>query len=131
MAWLRTSIIFISERTPSNLAIFVAAIFLANSVGTFTAVYGGDHQPRIKAALLISSAASLLAAALWTLFASKVDRIERTVASADIEATRRDAERERQWGYVWVRVSVYLGSAVLFSIVALVVLVVWHRPPGG
>ena len=131
MAWLRRAIIFISERTPSNLAIFVAAIFLANCVGTFTAVYGVDPEPKIKPALLISSAASLLAAALWTLFASKVDRIERTAASADVEATRRDAERERLWGYVWVRVSVYLSSAMLFSIFALVVLVVWHRPHGG
>lgn len=131
MAWLRRAVIFISERTPTTLAVFVAAIFLANGVGSFTAVYGVDKPPAIKPALLISSAASLLAAALWTLFASKVDRIERIASSAHIEPAQREAERERQWGYVWGRVSVYLGCAVLFSIVALVVLVIWHRPPDG
>jgi hypothetical protein len=131
MAWLRRAIIFISERTPSNLAVFVAAIFLANGVGTFTAVYGTDNPPAIKPALLISCAASLLAAALWTLFASKVDRIERTAAAADVEPGQRDAAAERLWGYVWVRVSLYLGCAILSSVVALVILVVWHRPPAG
>lgn len=127
MAGLRRAIIFISERTPGNLGVFVAAIFLANGVGTFTAVYGADAFPRRAPALLISCVASFLAAALWTFFASKVDRVERTVASADVEADQREAFRERLWGDIWVRVSGYLGSAVLFSIIALAILLVWPQ----
>jgi hypothetical protein len=122
MGWLRRAIIFISERTPGNLGVFVAAIFLANSVSLFTAVYGVDKAPRTRPALLISCVTSLVAAALWTMFASKVDRIERTITSAGADADQREALRERLWDDVWGQVSAYLGSAVLFSIAALVVL---------
>lgn len=129
MGWLRRSIIFISERTPSNLGVFVAAIFLANGVGTFTAVYTADKPPAIRPALLISCLTSFAAAALWTLFASKVDRIDRTITSAEATPSQREALREGLWGDVWVQVSAYLGSAVLLSISALVVLLAWPRPP--
>ncbi len=128
MSWLRRAIIFVSERTPGNIGVFIAALFLANCVGTFTAVYSADKAPAIKPALLISSGASLVAAALWTLFASKVDRIDRTLTSADVDSSQREALRERLWGDVWVQISAYLGSAVLFSIAAMVVLLIWHRP---
>jgi hypothetical protein len=114
----------ICERIPNNLAIFVAAVLLSNAVNLFSMVYGADSLPLRSRALLISSGASFCAAALWTALATKMEQIEKTVASSAQDAARREQIREELWVDVWRRVGAYLCLAVLSSAVAIAALVV-------
>src|SRR5437879_6224372 len=93
-------------RIPINLYVFVAAIFLSNGVNLFNMVYGGDQRPSRSSAILLSCAASVGAAAFWTVLASKVDLIEKTVASASRDSKQRESVREELWNDVWSRVGV-------------------------
>ncbi len=120
----RSIVIAIGERIPNNLSVFVGAIFLANSVNTFTSVFGGSSIPHRAPVLMASCLASLLAAALWTTFASKLEQIEKTAISAAQDLARQDVVRAELWNELWLRLSVYLTSAALASVFALVILMV-------
>jgi uncharacterized membrane protein len=109
-------------RIPTNLYVFVAAVFLANGVNLFNVVYGASHRPARSSTLLLSCAASLLAAVLWTVLASKINLIDKTAASASHDPLQRDSIREKLWNDVWRRVAGYLGTASLLSILTLTVL---------
>jgi hypothetical protein len=111
-------------RIPINLYVFVAATFLSNGVNLFNMVYGGDQRPSRSFTILLSCAASVGAAAFWTILASKVDLIEKTVASASRDSKQRESVREELWNDVWPRVGAYLVTALVLSSVALAVLVV-------
>ena len=65
-----------------------------------------------------------LLSALWTVFASRIELIEKTVVSAGQEIEREDASREIIWNEQATRVMAYPCLAVLSSVFALVVLVI-------
>jgi hypothetical protein len=114
----------VADRIPPNLAVFIAAIFLSNSVNLFTTIYGSVDLPPRYPALLFSSIASLFAAGLWTALAAKTDLIEKTVTSGSQDSTERESIREAVWNDVWVMIAAYLGVAVTLSLSALLVLVI-------
>jgi hypothetical protein len=119
-----TMVRWVTDRIPANLAVFIAAIFLSNSVNLFTTIYGSADIPPRYAALLFSCIASLLAAALWTALAAKTDLIEKTVASASPDFNKRESIRESIWNDLWIRMSIYLSAAVISSLSALFALVI-------
>lgn len=127
MATIKRYLIAVGQRVPNNLSIFVSAIFLSLGVTSFISVYGASTWPERSAALLTSCGASMVAAAMWTIFASKVEQIERAALSAAQEMAARDAVRMKLWDVVWLRISVYLGSAIVFSVLALAVLLIPYR----
>jgi hypothetical protein len=115
---------WVADRIPPNLSVFIAAIFLSNSVNLFTTIYGNENLPPRYSTLLFSSIASLLAAGLWTALAAKTDLIEKTVASGSQDSSKQKSIREAIWNDVWVRMAAYLGAAVILSFAALLVLVI-------
>jgi hypothetical protein len=121
---VRHAIRWIGIRMPGNLSVFVAAIFLSNSVNVFTTIYATPGKPVKSVGLICSCASSLLAAGLWTGFASKKDLIEKAVASGASSPGERERLRGQMWEDIWLRVLGYFGGAVALSILALVVLVV-------
>lgn len=120
---MRTTVRWLVDRIPANLAVFIAAIFLANSVNLFTTIYGSTDFPVRYTTLLFSCIASLLAAGLWTALAAKTELIEKTVASGSPDSSKREAIRETLWDDVWKRMAAYLSAAVILSFSALLALV--------
>lgn len=121
---MRTIVRWLVDGIPANLAVFIAAIFLSNSVNLFTTIYGSTDLPARYAALLFSCIASLLAAGLWTALAAKTDLIEKTIASGSPDSSKRESIRETLWDDVWKRMAAYLGAAVILSFSALLALVI-------
>lgn len=124
MRIMRTTVRWVVDRIPANLAVFIAAVFLSNSVNLFTTIYGSTDLPARYTTLLFSCIASLLAAGLWTALAAKTDLIEKTVASGSQDSSKREFIRDTLWNDVWVRMAVYLGAAVILSFSALLALVI-------
>jgi hypothetical protein len=122
--FMRRGIRWIGVRIPGNLSIFVAAIFLSNSVNEFTTIYAIPGKPVRSFGLTFSCISSLLAAGLWTALAAKKDLIEKAVASGASSPKEREQLRDQMWEDVWLRILVYLGGAIILSILALVALVV-------
>lgn len=122
--FIRRSIRWIGVRIPGNLSIFVAAIFLSNSVNVFTTIYAVPGKPVHSLGLTFSCVASLLAAGLWTALAAKKDLIEKAAASGASSPKERERMRDQMWEDVWLRILCYLGGAIILSILALVALVV-------
>lgn len=116
--------VIVGQRVPPNLSIFVAAVFLSNSVNIFTNIYSGTSLPPRFVPLLISCVTSLISAALWTMFASKAELIEKTAGLAAQDLVQRDSVRATLWNDVWIQVAIYLGFALGTSMLALVALVV-------
>lgn len=108
---------------PSNLAIFVAAVFLSYGVNAFSTIYTVPGHPAHSPALWISFASSVIAAIMWTALAAKKEVIDKATLSGGGDLDAREATRMRMWREVWVRTLVYLGGAAVFSILTLVVLV--------
>jgi hypothetical protein len=115
---------WIGVRIPGNLSVFVAAIFLSNSVNVFTTIYAVPGRPVRSFGLACSCVSSLIAAGLWTVLAAKKDIIEKAVASGASNARERERLRDQMWEDIWLRILAYLGGAVAFSALALVILVV-------
>lgn len=109
---------------PVNLAVFVAAILISNSVNIFTNVYGSDDAPSRRGPLLTSCGASLLAAALWTGVASKAEQVERAVVSGGLTSDARTRIRRLLWADAWMVFGGYLFSAVALTALSLVILLV-------
>jgi hypothetical protein len=120
---MKQLVYWVGNRMPPNLSVFIAAIFLSNSVNVFTNIYGSGSVPSRYRELLASSLGSLVAAGLWTAIAGKSELIERAAMSSSPEVRKREEERKRLWGDVWARYFLYLIGAVLFSIFSLVILV--------
>lgn len=120
----RAIIRWTADRIPANLAVFISAIFLTNSVNLFTTIYGSTDPPERHVSLLLSCIASLLAAGLWTALAAKTDLIEKTVASGSQDSREQESIRESLWNDVWIRMAAYLVGAVILSLSALLALVI-------
>jgi len=114
----------LGPQIPSNLCVFIAAIFLSNAVNLFNMVYGGDSKPLRSDLILISSAVSVLSAAMWTALAAKLDLIEKTAMSATQVYSERERIIQALWSDVALRFGAYLILAIGSSFVALVVLIV-------
>jgi hypothetical protein len=121
---LRRSIGQIGVRVPGNLVIFIAAIFLSNSVNVFTTIYAQPGRPVSAPGLWWSCISSLVAAGLWTALAAKKDSIDKAVQSASAEPSQREVIRVQMWEDVWLRTGGYLLGAVGLSILAMVALVI-------
>jgi len=119
----RRAVVRIGIRIPGNLAVFVAAIFLSNSVNVFTTIYARPGKPVQSAGLWWSCISSLVAAGLWTALAAKKDSIDKAAQSGAVDAAQRERVRARMWNDIWVRVSLYVGGAVGFSVLAMMALV--------
>jgi hypothetical protein len=115
---------WLGARMPQNLSIFVAAIFLSNCVNVFTTIYAVPGKPVRSFQLICSCISSLVAAGLWTALAAKKEVIEKAVASGASSPDERDRLRNQMWEDIWLRVLAYLGGAVAFSLLALVILVI-------
>jgi hypothetical protein len=109
---------------PSNLAVFVAAVFLSFGVNAFTTIYAVPGHPVHSFGLWGSFASSVIAAGLWTALAAKKDSIDKATLSRGGDLDKREAARMQMWRDVWLRTLIYLGGAAAFSIAALVALVV-------
>lgn len=119
----RRAIVRIGIRIPGNLAVFVAAIFLSNSVNVFTTIYAQPGKPVLSPGLWWSCISSLVAAGLWTALAAKKDSIDKAAQSGATDPAQREKVRARMWNDVWARAAFYLGGAVGFSILAMMALV--------
>lgn len=120
---LKQSIGQIGVRIPGNLVVFIAAIFLSNSVNVFTTIYAQPGKPVQSAGLWWSCISSLIAAGLWTALAAKKDTIDKAVQSGADDPTRREVMRTQMWQDVWLLATVYLGGAIALSIAAMVALI--------
>ena len=112
-----------SAAIPNNLVVFIAAIFLAFGVNTFTTIYAVPGHPARSFGLWGSFASSLVAAGLWTALAAKKDVIDKAILSGGGDLDAREAARMRMWGEVWLRALIYLGGGIVFSVAAMLVLV--------
>lgn len=121
---MRTAVRWVLDRIPTNLAIFISAIYLSNGVSLFTKIYGNTALPPRYTPLLFSCISSLLAAGLWTALAAKTDRIEKAVAYGSRDPRERQSIRENLWNDVWIRMASYLGGAIVLSLSALLALVI-------
>jgi hypothetical protein len=119
----RRAIVRLGLRIPGNLVVFVAAIFLSNSVNVFTTIYAQPGKPILSSGLWSSCISSLLAAGLWTALAAKKDSIDKAAQSGAGDPGRREAVRAQMWDDVWLRASLYLAGAIGFSALAMVALV--------
>jgi hypothetical protein len=119
----RRTIVRLGLRIPGNLVVFVAAIFLSNSVNVFTTIYSQPGKPILSFSLWSSCISSLVAASLWTALAAKKDSIEKAAQSGAVDPGRREAVRAQMWHDVWLRSSFYLLGAIGFSAWAMVALV--------
>jgi hypothetical protein len=108
---------------PSNLAVFVAAIFLSYGVNAFTTIYAVPGHPVHSFGLWGSFVSSLIAAGLWTALAAKKDSIDKATLSGGGDLGKREATRMQMWQDVWLRTLIYLAGAAVFSIMALIALV--------
>lgn len=113
----------IGIRIPGNLVVFIAAIFLSNSVNVFTTIYAQPGKPVQSAGLWWSCISSLAAAGLWTALAAKKDTIDKAVQSGADDPAMREVMRTQMWQDVWLRAGAYLGGAIALSIAAMVALV--------
>lgn len=120
----RTAVRFVGCHLPPNLSIFIAAIFLSNSVNVFTNIYGSSSLPPRAGAMFTSCIGSLVAAALWTALAAKAEQIEKAALSASQDFREREIERESLWNDVWLRVGLYMAGAIISSVLSLAVLVI-------
>jgi|HubBroStandDraft_6_1064221.scaffolds.fasta_scaffold1724173_1 hypothetical protein len=120
---MKRFVYWIGNRIPPTLSVFVAAIYLSNSVNVFTNIYGSGSLPPRHGVLLTSCVGSLLAAALWTAVAGKSEVIERAAISSSVEIKKREEVRKDLWGDVWARYLLYLTGAVCFSIFSLAILI--------
>jgi hypothetical protein len=108
---------------PTNLMIFIAAIFLAYGVNAFTTIYAVPGHPVHSFAQWCSFASSMVAAGLWTALSATKERIEKATASGPGNMAAHEELRMKLWRDSWLRALVYLGGAAAFSILAMVILV--------
>lgn len=123
MTTLRLGATRAATRVPTNLAVFIAAIFLSNGVNVFTTIYATPGRPVHSPQLWCSAIASIAAAGFWTALAAKKDHIEKAVLSGSADPLQRGVFREQMWADVSLRVTTYLSGAVVTSILAMVILV--------
>jgi hypothetical protein len=119
----RRAVVRIGIRIPGNLAVFVAAIFLSNSVNVFTTIYARPGKPVPSPGLWWSCISSLVAAGLWTALAAKKESIDKATQSGAVDLAQRERVRAQMWNDIWARASLYLGGAIVFSILAMMALV--------
>jgi hypothetical protein len=109
---------------PQNLSVFIAAIFLSNSVNEFTTIYAVPGKPVVSFGLILSCVSSLIAAGFWTALAAKKESIEKAVASGAFSLKEREQLGERMWTDVWLRILFYLTGAVVLSLLGLIALMI-------
>jgi hypothetical protein len=114
----------IAIRIPGNLVIFVAAIFLSNGINVFTNIYTQPGKPSHSFGLWCSCVSSVLAAALWTALAAKKEAIDRAVISGAGSPDQRETVRVQMWNDVWFKTMTYLFGAIVFSALAMIVLII-------
>lgn len=124
MGLARGRVARLGAKIPANLTVFVAAIFLSNGVNVFTTIYAQPGKPVHSFGLWCSCISSVVAAGLWTALAAKKDLIDKAAMSAASAPDRREEKRVEMWGDVWLQAMTYLGGAVAFSVLAMVVLVI-------
>lgn len=127
MSYVKRFVRWAAAHLPDNLSVFIAAIFLSNSVNEFTTIYAVPGKPVVSFGLIFSCASSLLAAGFWTALAAKKGSIEKAVVSGASSLVDREQLRERMWDDVWLRILLYLTGAVVLSLLGLIALMV----PGG
>jgi len=109
---------------PTNLSVFIGAIFLSNGVNVFTTIYAVPGKPVHSLGLWCSAITSVASAGFWTVLAAKKDVIEKAVLSSPGELEQRNGLRTQMWESVWHQVFGYLFGAIVLSALAMVVLVV-------
>lgn len=114
---------WLASRIPQNLSVFIAAIFLSNSVNEFTTIYATPGKPIHSFGLIFSCVSSLLAAIFWTALAAKKESIEKAAESGASSLREREQLRDSMWLDIRAKVLFYLGGAILLSMAGLIALI--------